>query len=143
MHIRLLMAGLIAIFTLGWIHPGRAGPVDDPYIAVATNVPGVSNYILRMDIEVVLDSNPSKCALILTNARYIRAYESCAGILAELKRADFVIFTNNFGKVLVTPTIVTHLTGTNNGGCRVSLQNGRYVFVNETCAAVRKSLTPD
>lgn len=117
-----------------------AAAADDPYVPLATLSPGVTNYVRRSEIDVVFDQNPSQCGLILKNARLIRAHSSCASIIAALQRDDFAIFTNQFGKVFLVPSIVSNLAGTNNGGCRLSFKNGRHVSVNESCARVHDSV---
>jgi hypothetical protein len=141
MAARKYRAGVLTAFALAFGLFSSAHAADDRYVVVATHAPGVSHYVLKSEIEAVFDSNPSKCGLILTNAKLIRANEPCASIIKALNRDDFATFTNSFGKVFVDPTFVTNLIGANNGGCRLSLKNGRYVSVNEACAQVHEKVS--
>ncbi|WP_036260001.1 hypothetical protein [Methylocapsa aurea] len=120
---------------------GAAGAAGgDPYIAIATHAEGVVNYVRASEVQALVDLNQSKCMVALNNGEEIRAWQKCASIAGDPKQFGFVSFAAPFGNVFVLPEVVYSLRSTNSLGCSLTLRNGRFIPVNESCADAHKGL---
>jgi hypothetical protein len=135
MHASRLVWRLAAISLLPLATFGTAAGEDDPYLAIKTNAAGTINYVRQSEIEAFADVSASNCILILTNGEDIRA-----SVAAGLQDKSLVSFPNDLGTVFVSSPFISDLLSTNNSGCRLNLQNRKFVSVNQSCESVHRAL---
>jgi hypothetical protein len=88
-----------------------AAALEDPFIALRTNVPGQFTYVKRTEIEALSDVSPSHCVLLLSPGtlfsprKDIRAFENCGSILAKLQGNTYTAFPADFGKYTCRPKV--------------------------------------
>jgi hypothetical protein len=140
MHASRLVWRLAAISLLPLATFGTAAGEDDPYLAIKTNAAGTINYVRQSEIEAFADVSASNCILILTNGEDIRVFQNCASVAAGLQDKSLVSFPNDFGTVFVSSPFISDLLSTNNSGCRLNLQNRKFVSVNQSCESVHRAL---
>ena len=134
------------IFALGLAVPSSATSQEDPFVALQTNTPGVLSYVRRQEIEALTDVSPSQCVLLLSPKllfsprKDVSAFEKCASILERLQGNNFISFPAEFGNMYVASQSVAELVWTNNSGCRLILESGKFVDAKQSCNEVHKGL---
>jgi hypothetical protein len=113
---------------------------EDPYVALSTHAEGGANYVRRSEVQALVDLNQSKCMVVLNNGEEIRAWQKCASIAGDPKQFGYASFGAPFGNVFVPPAMVYSLRSTNSLGCSLTLRNGRFIPVKESCAEAHKML---
>jgi hypothetical protein len=117
-----------------------AASEHDPYLAIKTHAAGTTNYVKHSEIEAFADVSGSNCILILTNGEDIRVFQNCTSVAAGLQDKNLVSFPNDFGRVFVSPFFISALLSTSNSGCRLNLQNRKFVSVSASCESVHGAL---
>ena len=140
MHASRLVWRLAAILILPLATFGTAAGADDPYLAIKPHAAGSINYVRQSEIEALADVSSSNCIVILTNGEDIRVFQNCASVAAGVQDKSLVSFPNDFGSVFVSSPFISDLFSTNNSGCRLNLQNRRFVSVNQSCKSVHRAL---
>jgi hypothetical protein len=120
----------------------EAGAAErDPFLALATHVEGVVNYVRASEVQALADLNQSKCQLVLISGEELRAWQKCASIAGDPRQFGFVAFTSPFGNVFVLPGLVSSLRSTNRSGCSLAMKSDRFIPVDESCLAAHEALT--
>jgi hypothetical protein len=134
------------IFALGLAVPSSATSQEDPFVALATNSPGIFSYVRRQEIEALTDVSPSHCVLLLSPdmsfspRKNVRAFEKCASILEQLQGNNFMSFPAEFGTVSVASHRIAELVWTSNSKCHLTLESGKFVDAKQSCNEVHKTL---
>lgn len=142
---RMLRRIFCLAFTLGQgiVTQAFAAGMDDPFIALQTNVAGIFTYVRSAEIEAFADVSPSHCLLLFAGGKNVRAYQKCTAIMGESHKKSFAVFPSDFGNVFIYPPVIYELLWTGNSGCRVTLKSGKFVYAKQSCNEVHERLLRD
>lgn len=126
--------------------PCRGAVPDDPFVAIESNVKGISTYVRKEEIEALTDVSGSHCVLIISPGTSfaprddVRAFEKCASILEKLQVGNFIPLPSDLGMTHVSPQRIVTMAWTSNSRCRMSLKSGKFVYTKLSCNDVHKML---
>ena len=121
--------------------PAAAAGRADEFLAMQSSAAGAFNYARLSAIQAFLDASPTRCSVFLISGEEIRAFQTCASIIAHIDQHVLVTLPGDFGSVLVAPDFVTSLGHDRQGGCRLNLLNGAWVPVKQSCSAAIQAIS--